>query len=204
MRLLLIRHAETDTNAALRYGGLDQVPLNTKGRAQAQDLGKRLASYRAAAMYTSSVTRAVETAQVLGQGLSLAPQLMAELREIDMGQWESMTPEELYRRYPDHMREFERDPARPTRSGGESYAQLLQRAGHALQLIESAHRGDELVLAVTHGGVIRAMLFHAIGLGLGSFTSIMLDTASLTELRSTRSGWRLARLNDTAHLEGAS
>jgi phosphoserine phosphatase len=202
MRLILIRHCETDTNAALRYGGQANVPLNERGRAQAQMTGARLARTSAAALYTSDIARAAQTAEIVGAAVGLAPQPLPELREIDVGQWEALTPEELYRRFPDHMQAFAHDPARLVRAGGESYAQLQQRALTALDTIRAAQPGNTTALAVAHGGVIRALLCHVIGLGLADFGHLRLDEGSLTELHHGAHGWRLIRLNDAAHLDG--
>ncbi len=202
MRLLLIRHGETDWNATLRYQGQGGVPLNAQGRAQARRVGERLARYGATALYTSDIARASETAAIVGELTGLASEPMPDLREIDVGQWEGLTPEELYRRFPDHMREYERDPARTVRLGGESYAQLQVRALRALTGIHAAHPGDKTVLAVSHGGTIRALLCHVIGLDLIHFGRLWLDNGSLTELRHGSNGWRLLRLNDAAHMEG--
>ena len=202
MRLILIRHGETEWNATLRYQGHAAIPLNDAGRLQACKAGERLARYGASALYTSDIVRAAETAELIGEQCGLAPRPMPDLREIDVGQWEGLTPEELYRRFPEHMREFDRDPARTVRLGGESYAQLQARALAALKAIEAAHRPDETVLAVSHGGTIRALLCHVIGLDLAYFGRMWLDNGSLTELRSSSHGWRLVRLNDAAHLEG--
>jgi broad specificity phosphatase PhoE len=202
MRLLLIRHGETDWNATLKYQGHADIPLNEQGREQARKVGARVARYGAAALYTSDILRAAETAAIVGEITGLAPRPMPNLREIDVGRWEGLTPEELYRRFPEHMAAFDRDPARTVRLGGESYAQLQDRALVALKAIHAAHPGDELVLAVSHGGTIRALLCHIIGLDLGRFGRLWLDNGSLTELRHGAHGWRLVRLNDAAHMEG--
>ncbi len=202
MRLMLIRHGETDWNATLRYQGHANIPLNEQGRAQAQKAGARLAHYRATAIYTSDILRAAETAEIVGAATGLIPEPMPNLREIDVGQWEGLTPEELYRRFPEHMAAFDRDPARTVRLGGESYAQLQERALIALNDIHAAYPGDELVLAVSHGGTIRALLCHIIGLDLAHFGRLWLDNGSFTELRHGAHGWRLVRLNDVAHMEG--
>ena len=202
MRLILIRHGETEWNATLRYQGHTAIPLNERGRAQARATGLRVARYGATVLYTSDIVRATETANIIGEIVQLKPQPMRDLREIDVGQWEGLTPEELYRRFPDHMREYERDPARTVRLGGESYAQLQERALHALNTIHNTHKADETVLAVSHGGTIRALLCHVIGLDLINFGRMWLDNGSLTELHYGSHGWRLLRLNDAAHLEG--
>lgn len=201
MRLLLVRHGETPWNVTLQYQGQANVPLNERGIEQARRCAGRLARYGAVALYSSDVVRAWQTAELIGASLGLTPSPMPEIREIDVGQWEGHTPEELYRRFPDHMAEYKRDPARTVRLGGESYAQLQARALVALNQIQERHSHGEVVVAVSHGGTIRALLCHVIGLDLGNFGRMWLDNGSLTELRMGRSGWRLMRLNDNAHVE---
>ncbi|NTU84429.1 MAG: histidine phosphatase family protein [Chloroflexales bacterium] len=201
MRLLLVRHGETPWNVTLQYQGQGNVPLNERGLEQARRCAARLAHSEAIALYSSDIVRAWQTAEVIGGALGLAPAPMPELREIDVGQWEGLTPEELYRRFPDHMAEYRRDPARTVRLGGESYAQLQARALIALNRIQETHRQGEVIVAVSHGGTIRALLCHVIGLDLGNFGRMWLDNGSITELRLGRSGWRLMRLNDNAHVE---
>ncbi len=202
MRLILIRHGETEWNVTLQYQGHANVPLNERGREQAQRVAQRLRHLGVTALYASDIARAWETAQIIATATNLKPQAMPELREIDVGKWEGLTPEQLYRQFPNHMREYERDPARTVRLGGESYAQLQARALVALQRIQETHQADEVVLAVSHGGTIRALLCHVIGLDLAHFGRMWLDNGSLTELRYGKHGWRLFRLNDAAHLEG--
>jgi alpha-ribazole phosphatase len=204
MRLIFIRHGETEWNATLRYQGHANIPLNDRGRAQARAAAARLGSAHVAAIYTSDLARAAETAAIVGEPFGLKPVVMTELREIDVGEWEGHTPEELYRRFPDHMREYDRDPARTVRIGGESYAMLQERALVALNRIQEQHARDETVLVVSHGGTIRAVLCHVIGLDLGHFGRMWLDNGSFTELRLGSNGWRLLRLNDAAHLEGSN
>ncbi|HEU5089765.1 MAG TPA: histidine phosphatase family protein [Roseiflexaceae bacterium] len=204
MRILFVRHGETEWNASLRYQGHADIPLNDRGLAQARAAARRLATYNVAAIYTSDLARAAGTAAQIGEVLGLAPRPMPDLREIHVGQWEGLTPEELYRRYPDHMREYDRDPARTVRLGGESYAQLQERALRALTAIAEANPAADTVVAVSHGGTIRALLCHVIGLDLKYFGRMWLDNGSFTELRQASSGWRLLRLNDAAHLEGTT
>jgi alpha-ribazole phosphatase len=201
MRLIFVRHGETPWNVTLQYQGQANVPLNERGREQARRVAERLRRLDVAALYSSDLARAWETAEVLGAALGRTPTPMAELREIDVGQWEGYTPEELYRRFPDHMAEYKRDPARTVRLGGESYAQLQTRALVALNHIQEAHKQGETVVAVSHGGTIRALLCHVIDLDLANFGRMWLDNGSLTEFRLGRNGWRLMRLNDAAHVE---
>jgi broad specificity phosphatase PhoE len=201
MRLIFVRHGETPWNVTLQYQGQANVPLNERGREQARRAAERMRRLEVGALYSSDIARAWEAAEIIGAALGRTPRPMAEIREIDVGQWEGHTPEELYRRFPDHMAEFKRDPARTVRLGGESYAQLQARALMALQQIQERHKQGETIVAVSHGGTIRALLCHVIGLDLANFGRMWLDNGSLTEFRLGRNGWRLMRLNDAAHVE---
>jgi alpha-ribazole phosphatase/probable phosphoglycerate mutase len=87
------------------------------------------------------------------------------------------------------------------RLGGESYAQLQARVLRAFTQIEAAHRTGETIIVVSHGGSIRALFCHIIGLDLVNFGKLWLDNGSLSEIVRGRSGWRLLRMNDVAHLE---
>jgi len=202
MRLIFVRHGETPWNVTLQYQGQGNVPLNERGQEQARRAAERLRRFEVAALYSSDIVRAWQTAEIVGAALGRTPVAMPELREIDVGQWEGHTPEELYRRFPDHMAEYKRDPARTVRIGGESYAQLQARALVALNNLQETHQQGETIVAVSHGGTIRALLCHVIGLDLGLFGRMWLDNGSLTEFRLGRNGWRLMRLNDAAHVEG--
>lgn len=201
MRLILVRHGETPWNVTLQYQGQTNIPLNERGSEQGRRAAERVAPYQPIALYSSDLSRAWQTAELIAARTGLTPVAMPELREIDVGQWEGHTPEELYRRFPEHMAEYRRDPARTVRLGGESYAQLQARALIALKQIEERHAYGEVIVAVSHGGTIRALLCHVIGLDLGNFGRMWLDNGSLTELRMGRSGWRLLRFNDNVHVE---
>ncbi len=201
MRLILVRHGETPWNRTLRYQGHAPVPLNERGHEQARRAARRLERSGAVALYSSDLPRAWQTAEVIGAHLGLSPVPMAAWREIDVGLWEGLTPDELYQRFPEHMREYERDPAGTVRLGGESYAQLQERVVRAFHQIEAGHRPGETIIVVSHGGSIRALFCHIIGLDLRHFGKMWLDNGSLSEIVRGRSGWRLLRMNDVAHLE---
>lgn len=177
------------------------MPLNERGREQARRAAFRLARSGAVAIYSSDLPRAWETAEIIGEQLALRPIAMPDWREIDVGLWEGLTPDELYQRFPDHMREYDRDPARTVRLGGESYAQLQARVLRAFHQIEAAHQSGETIIVVSHGGSIRALFCHIIGLDLANFGKMWLDNGSLSEIVRGRRGWRLLRMNDVAHLE---
>lgn len=201
MRVLLIRHGETDWNAAQRYQGHGLVPLNARGRAQAQALAGRLAAGPViAGLVSSDLPRAAETADIVGVALGLAPRRHAGLREIDVGVWAGLTPAEVRQRFPEHRAAYDRDPVHTARLGGESYAQVRRRSVAALSEIAAA--ADGTVALVSHGGTIRVVLCHVLGLDLAHINRLWIDNCAICEVRRRGGVWSVARINDAAHLEG--
>jgi len=156
-RLLLIRHAQPDEDARGRcYGRLD-IGLSARGHRRAQLLARTLDRIPLAAVYSSPSTRALETAGPLAAAHQLTPSVDDALREIDFGELEGRSYDEIQAAYPDLYRSWMETPTRVEFPGGESYTHLRVRALAALEAIRALHRG-ELAAIVSHGGVLRAML----------------------------------------------
>ena len=158
-RLLLARHGETDWNRIGRWQGHADPPLNETGRRQAAELAERLAGDGIAAVYSSDLVRASETARTVGERLGLRVVEDAALREIDVGSWSGLTRAEVEQRFPQG---YARWLGGEIGHDGETREQLTERALKATLLIATRHPGER-VLVVTHGGVIRALRRHAAG-----------------------------------------
>lgn len=158
--ILLARHGETDWNRENRFQGHADPPLNRLGRGQAAELAAALAEEELAAVYSSPLQRALQTAQVVAEPHRLSPVTLDGLREVDVGSWEGLTRAEVERRYPE---QFERWLHYGQGwDDGESYEQMGERVLATLQRLASRH-GGERILALTHGGPIRAALAQAEG-----------------------------------------
>jgi broad specificity phosphatase PhoE len=158
--ILLARHGETDWNREGRFQGHADPPLNRIGRAQAVDLSVALMAEELAAVYSSPLRRALETAEVVAASHGLEPVPVDGLREVDVGSWSGLTRAEVEERFPEQF-------ARWLEYGqgwedGETYEEMGRRAVAALLGLAAAHEGER-VLAVTHGGPIRAAFAFADG-----------------------------------------
>ena len=158
-RLLLVRHGETEWNRVGRWQGHADPPLNETGRRQAAELAERLAGDGIAAVYSSDLARARETAGAAADRLGLDVVEDPALREIDVGSWSGLTRAEVAEQYPEG---FARWLAGEIGHDGETREQLTERVVAATTAIAVRHEG-ETVLVVTHGGVIRALRRHASG-----------------------------------------
>ena len=157
----MARHGETDWNRESRFQGHADPPLNELGRQQAAELAEALAQEQLAAVYSSPLRRALETAQVVARGHGLEAVPVEGLREVDVGSWQALTRDEVERRFPEQFRRW-LDYGRGW-DDGESYEEMGRRVLAALDELVARH-DDERIVAVTHGGPIRAALARAEGI----------------------------------------
>ncbi|MBX5465090.1 MAG: histidine phosphatase family protein [Clostridia bacterium] len=205
-RLLLVRHGETLFNQSGRYQGHTDIPLSEEGRRQAEALAGRLAPLTLAAVWSSDLSRARETAERLARPHGLEVRVDPDLREMSFGAWEGLTRAEIEERYGEDWRLYVEDATRHPPTGGETLAQLEQRSVGALrralrQLEEEGRRGA--LLLVSHGGTIKVITSFLMGWNLQQRYRLVLENTSLTllDLETEELGRsRLLRWNDTAHL----
>jgi len=201
MRLILVRHGETESNRLGLALGRADVPLNERGRWQAERLALALASEPLVAVYSSPLARALETAQAIAEVHSLDVQVEAGLIEMDIGQAEGLTFSEMRERFPGLL-EVWAGPEGPFQPlpGGERLVDVQQRAWDAVGRIAARHPG-EVACAVTHNFVILTVLATVMKIGLADFRRLRHAVGAISELDITPARARIVRLNDTCHLE---
>lgn len=163
--IVLVRHGETDWNRERRFQGHEDVPLNDRGRTQVRALAAELAVERFAAVYTSPLRRAAESAEILAEAFGLRVTASDALREVDVGSWSGLTVAEVQERFPDGFSRWI-DWRCEGWEDGERYESFSRRVAEGLLELGSRHLGER-VLAVTHGGPIRSAWATARGLSLG-------------------------------------
>jgi broad specificity phosphatase PhoE len=152
--VLLVRHGETDDNAAARFQGRLDTPLNARGRAQSAALAEQVRGEGLRALYSSPLRRAHETARIVGAVLGLEPILDERLVEADAGAWSGrMIADIVVDEQEGYARWRAADPTFRF-PGGESVAEQAQRIAAALADVAA---GPLPALVVTHGGTIRAV-----------------------------------------------
>ncbi len=166
--VLLARHGETDDNRPpLRFQGWRDTPLNDTGIRQAAGLAQRLADDGIVSLWSSDLSRARETAEIVGARLGLRPRLDWRLREANRGDWEGRLFEDVAREEPERYAAWMRGGAEWRFPGGESLGEQQSRV-HAC--VDDARAAGELpALLVCHGGSIRAMLSLSDPRGLDAF-----------------------------------
>lgn len=200
-RLLIVRHGATANNAEGRFTGQSAAPLSALGRAQVEALAGRLADAQIDSIVSSDLPRARETALVIAAGRSCEITLDHDLREVSLGAWEGLSPDQARARDPETFRRWRDDPMRCAPPGGETIEQLAERVRRAWDRWATQPAGAT-TLWVTHGGIMSVVLSHTLGLSLDERGRFRRDNASITEIVREHDALVIARVNDTAHLEG--
>ena len=158
MKLLFVRHGETDWNVEKKIQGGTDTELNETGIEQARKLGQKLAKQKLAIakIYSSKLKRAYKTAQIVGQIVGVEVESAEGLEEMNLGQWEGMRWREVREVYSAEYEEWHRNRRYQRTPYGESYQELLERLLPALEKIIQKEKGT--VLVVTHSADIVTLL----------------------------------------------
>jgi probable phosphoglycerate mutase len=180
-QVLLVRHGETDDNREpIRVQGFSDTPLNDTGRRQAAELAERLAGEGIRSLWSSDLSRAHQTADIVGERIGLEPRLDSRLREANRGEWEGRRFIDIAREDPDRYGAWMRAGESFRFPGGESLREQMDRVGAA---VDDIRRSEELpALVICHGGSIRVMLCREDPRGLDAFHDFQIPNAAVVRM----------------------
>jgi broad specificity phosphatase PhoE len=206
MRWLLIRHGESEGNREWRLQGQREYPMTERGRCQAEALARRLARWQIAAVYSSPLQRARETAAVIAEALGLAVQVLPGVEEYDFGELSGLTWWEIQKRAPAlAAAAASRSAEYPHYPGEEGREAFRRRVCGALRGLREDHGGDT-VAVVTHAGVIAVFLMDVLCRPYRRPIPFVVENGSITVVETLAQRWAgapaavLASLNDVCHL----
>jgi alpha-ribazole phosphatase/probable phosphoglycerate mutase len=200
--LYLIRHGETEGAEKRRYKGTINIPLSEHGIRQIARVsdyivetekqgpgeteklhvnlspGHPISGSMLTAVYCSDLDRAVKSAELIATPHSLHPIIVPPLRERNFGIWEGISFDEIKKQYPEEFTAWAANPLAFSPMGGESTLEVKDRAMNALDTILQNHSGERIAV-VSHGGVIRVILCHILGVPLENIFRIEQDYAAL-------------------------
>lgn len=197
MKLILARHGETDYNQQWRYQGRTDLGLNQAGRRQAERLRHRLSLQPFDVIYTSRLKRAADTAAIIARRRGVKVIASENLDEIDFGQFEGLTYDEIVARYPN----WEPSDDGFSDYGGESLEQLARRVAVFEKELRRDNPGESNILVVAHAGPLRVLLCRLLGMDIDGWRRFRLAPASLTVVEDFGGEPVLTRLNDVSHLK---
>ncbi len=205
VKLTLIRHGPTEWNASRRFQGRSDVPLSPQGRIQAEAIAAVLALDKFERIYSSDLSRALETAAILSatQGVEVVND--RRLREFDFGEWEGMTWDEIVAAYPHLTGQGSTAAKRYAPEGGESFDQVCHRVGSFLDEVRTREPNASIAI-VTHAGPLHA-IFSVLGLaqadGPADRLSLNFTPGGITRVALEDDQVRVITLNATGHLDPA-
>lgn len=200
-RIYLVRHGTTDWNREEIFRGRAECPLNDTGRAEARALAAYFAEVPIAAVHSSPLSRALETARPVAEskGREVFPD--PAFTDLDFGAWQGLPLKEAREKYPDLYRLWREQPGAVSFPGGESLARVRNRGWEGLlRLAEGSPR--QTILIVTHRVVTKILICAALGLDDSCFWRVRQDSTAINCLEYDRGLFHLALVNDTCHLRG--
>lgn len=202
MKLLITRHGETEWNAIQRYQGQSDIPLNQAGIRQAEQIAKRLSKEKIGIIYTSDLSRAVDTAEAIIKFQDPAALLVKDprWRELSFGSWEGLDHAQINADYHAEVTNWYADQLNVSPPNGETLLQLAARVASALEELKIKYK-DETVLIVSHSGAIQTLLCLVLGVDLSRYWQFRVLQASLTIVSFHENDAILNLFNDVSHLE---
>ena len=197
--IILIRHGETEWNSQQRMQGHSNSDLSSVGQAQIQALGQWMKNVPFDHIYSSDSLRAKQTAEAITQFSGHELKIDLRLREKNLGVFEGLTSEEARERHPEVFRLFKTAGSKYVIDEGESTQQLQDRALEIVNEIRIKHP-EERVLLVTHGGFIRVVMKHSLGLSLETPTRFLIRNTGVFRL-VLEDNWIVSQMGGVSHLE---
>jgi broad specificity phosphatase PhoE len=202
--ILLVRHGQTAWNRVERFRGHSDVPLNSTGLSQAHAAARRIvSSWHVDAVYTSPLKRAMETAQAVAQRCGLTPQPCDGIIDINYGEWQGLTGEEVGQTYPELYALWLTAPHRVHIPAGETIARVRRRATQAVRDLVAQHPDGTIVL-ISHQVVCKILVLAMMGLSTARFWHIQQETAAINVFEYVNGGYITHTVNDTCHLREGS
>jgi broad specificity phosphatase PhoE len=199
-RFILVWHGQTEWNRVERFRGRADLSLDNTGRRQAEAAALKLRDWQVAAIYSSPLKRAIETASILARPLSLPVQPLEGLIDIDFGSWQGLSPEEVTRQDGELYKRWLERPHQVRFPQGESLEDVRQRVITAVEEVASRHK-EQTVILVSHKVVCQVLMCAMLGLDNSHFWQVRQDVNAIN-IFEVRDGLPLVTLvNDTCHLK---
>ena len=196
MQIVLLRHGATDWNLQGRCQGSSDRRLTEVGLRQAEQISMQLGNETIHAIYSSSLERARQTAALVSRPHNLPVMIEDDVRELDHGELEGLTFNEIKAKFSDFLTVWRTTPAELQIPGGERLADVAERAWRALSRIAQRHETDQTVVVVSHNFPILGVVCRVTGTDLNNYRSFHLDPCGVTRITQHRNGlWEVTHVN---------
>lgn len=201
MELILVRHGQTQWNKEQIFRGSKDIELDRTGRRQAEALGERLKSRRIDAIYSSSLKRAMYTAEAIARLQGLPVMVGPGLVDMCFGEWEGMSHQEVRQKDPKQYRIWKENPWKAKIPGASKIKDIQAQSIKAIRGMIEDHPMESTIAVVTHRVILKLILMKILSMGPEGFWSIKLSSCGLTTVEWDGERFVLTCLNDTGHLD---
>ncbi len=198
-RIILVRHGQTEWNRLERFRGWVDIDLDETGLRQAEAVSPRVARWEVAAIYSSPLRRAMATAQIIANRLSLPVVPLEGINDMNFGIWQGLSIGEVKENYPELFDLWRYSPQRLEIPQGESLEDVRKRVVATIDDLTARHESATVAL-VTHRVVCKVLLCHLLGLDNSHFWQIAQDATAINLFEITEGKATVTLLNDTCHL----
>lgn len=198
-KIYLVRHGETDWNKENRCQGCIDIELNDEGIKQAKAIAERLSIEKIDVIYSSMLKRAFNTAEYINQKFSLNINQDRALNEIDFGEWEGLTFEEMRARPDYNFGQWKTAPHNATFPGEGNLKVVQDRAMNLVYKIIKENQGKN-ILIVSHGGILKTIILGLLNIGLEAYNKFYITNTSLSIITVEKERNFINVLNETCHL----
>jgi broad specificity phosphatase PhoE len=196
MQIILVRHGATDWNLQGRCQGSSDRDLSELGMRQAEQISALFSQEKIQAIYSSKLRRARQTAEVISRPHDLPVLIEDGVRELDHGELEGLTFDEIKTSYGEFLTRWRSEPADIHVPGGERLADVAERAWNGLNEIAERHREAERILVVSHNFPILGIVCRISGTHLNDYRTFHLDPCGVTRIgREDGRGWYITHVN---------
>ena len=183
MNLIMVRHGEIPSNIKKVYAGKSPEPLTERGVRQAKEVSENLKKYEVDALYSSPMQRALQTAQIIGEGIGMDLRINDAFREIEMGPWEGLSEIDVAQKYPQEWNTWNIRPAELRLPNRETLDELLKRVLTGIQRINRNEERRNIII-VTHVAVIRILLLWKAEKSLNFYKTIHVPNAGIFQIET--------------------
>ncbi len=199
-KIIIVRHGETPWNRKQIFRGTYDIPLNENGKKQAKLVADSLKDIEIDAAYSSPLSRAYETAEIVTKSHGLTPIVHEGFNDMDYGDWTGKENAEVAKLWSKELSAWEKSPQTVRPPNGTTLQEIFDNSFNAMEELALKHDGETIVI-FSHRVVNKLLLIGALGLELERFPFIIQGNCCINELERTQNGYLIEKINDTSHIK---
>ena len=201
-KILIIRHGETAWNRGKIFRGIYDIPLNENGKQQARLAAEALKDMKLDAAYTSPLSRAKESAEIITEYHGISPVPHDGFMDLDYGEWTGKEDSEVAKLWPNEHKAWTTNAHSVRPPGGTTLKEVFNKSFTAMEELAKEHEGGTIAI-FAHRVVNKLLIIGALSLGLERFPFIIQGNCCINEIVRIKSGYLIQSINDISHIKNS-